>query len=150
MIITRRIRHRGAWVTLAMAGLLLQGCEGKPPEAAATGPRLFAADMTGGAKSCQVPKVSPISGKPVTAAMTVGNDGGWCGMTVAQAKGEPFDAGLLNQAPDHGKVQIHKVGDKTRIDYTPDPNFTGTDTFAVTLLPGDAVIRTTVTVVARK
>ena len=51
--------------------------------------------------------------------MQVGNDGGWCGITVAQ-DGKPYDAGLLTQAPEHGKVYIHPVGDATRIDYTPD------------------------------
>jgi hypothetical protein len=82
--------------------------------------------------------------------MTVGNDGGWCAITVTQPHGEPFDAGLLTQRPLHGKVLIHKVGDATRIDYTPDPNFTGTDSFAVSLIPGDPVIRAAVTVVPRK
>jgi hypothetical protein len=47
-------------------------------------------------------------------------------------------------------VLIHQVGDTTRIDYTPEPNFTGSDTFAVTLIPGDAVIRTAVKVVPQK
>jgi hypothetical protein len=43
---------------------------------------------------------------------------------------------------------IHQVGDDTRIDYTPDRGFTGTDSFAVKLIPGNAVIRITVTVVS--
>ena len=89
-------RQLGLFLALAMTGALLQGCESpKPPEAAKPGPRLFAADVTGGAKACTVPKVLPARGKSVDAAMTVGNDGGWCAITVTQPGGAPFDAGLL-------------------------------------------------------
>jgi hypothetical protein len=156
MINNRLNRDRGVWLAggwfaLAMTGLLLQGCSEAPkPEAAKQpGPRLFAADVNGGAKVCDAPKLKPAPGKPADAAMTVGNDGGWCGMTVVQAAGEPFDAGLLPQPPLHGKVLIHKVGDVTRIDYTPDQGFTGADSFVVTLIPGDAAIHTAVTVQPR-
>ena len=140
-------RHLGLLLAMTMTAALLQGCDNpKPPQAAKPGPRLFAADVTGGAKTCTVPKVLPARGKPVDAAMTVGNDGGWCAITVTQPEGAPFDAGLLTAVPQHGKVLIHKVGDSTRIDYTPDPAFTGVDAFTVTLLPNDAVIRATVTI----
>jgi hypothetical protein len=146
MINDRRICHRGAWLALALAGLMLQGCA-ETRQTATSGPRLYAADMTGGAKSCAVPKLSLTSGAPSDAAMTVGNDGGWCAITVAQSDGKPYDAGLLSQTPQHGKVLIHEVGDATRIDYTPDANYSGSDAFAVTLIPGDPVVRTAVTVV---
>ncbi len=77
--------------------------------------------------------------------MRVANDGGWCAISV-QLDGRPYAAGLLTEPPAHGKVFIHPVGDSTRIDYTPDPGFTGTDRFVVQLIPGYAVLRTTVTV----
>jgi hypothetical protein len=151
MINNRRTRRRAAWFTLAMTGLLLQACSEAPkPEAAKAGPRLYAADVYGGAKMCMVPKLSLTDGKPTDASMTVGNDGGWCGITVAQAGDKPYAAGLLTQVPQHGKVLIHQVGDATRVDYTPDANFTGSDSFSVTLIPSDPVIRTAVTVLPKK
>lgn len=77
--------------------------------------------------------------------MRVGNDGGWCGISV-QLDGQPYAAGLLTESPAHGNVFIHPVGDSTRIDYTPEAGFTGTDRFVVQLIPGNAAIRATVTV----
>ena len=35
---------------------------------------------------------------------------------------------------------MHKVGDVTRIDCTPDCGYTGTDSFTVKLIPGDSSI----------
>jgi hypothetical protein len=40
------------------------------------------------------------------------------------------------------------VGDETRIDYTPDRRFAGSDAFTVKLIPGDATIKVAVTVTA--
>lgn len=130
---------------VAMIGLavLLQGCA--PQARPASGTRLFATDFAGGAKSCNVPKVSPAAGKETPAAMTVGNDGGWCGITVDN-NGHPYSAGLLTDRPEHGQVYIHSVGDATRIDYTPAKGYAGPDKFTVRLLPGNAVVRATVTV----
>ena len=62
-------------------------------------------------------------------------------ITVAQSGRAPFSAGLLTSPPAHGKVLVHAVGDETRIDYTPTRGFTGSDAFAVTLIPGDPVVR---------
>ena len=52
----------------------------------------------------------------------------------------------VKRYPMHGKVLIHSVGDDTRIDYTPDPRFSGNDAFTVKLIPGDATIRAGVAV----
>ncbi len=121
---------------------LLQGCA-QPPPASTT--RVFQADVTGGAKKCQAPKLAPTAGKTADAPVNVGNDGGWCGIVVSNA-GKPFDAGLLVAPPAHGTVLIHTVGDDTRVDYTPDARFSGADAFTVRLIPGDATIRANVTV----
>jgi hypothetical protein len=136
--------RRAAWLALALAGAVLQGCAEKPAPAQSQ-TRLFASDFQGGAKSCVVPKPRLDAGKEVSATMQVGNDGGWCGITVAQ-DGKPYAAGLLSQAPDHGNVYIHPVGDDTRIDYTPERGFSGTDTFVVKLLPGNPMLHVAVTV----
>jgi hypothetical protein len=136
--------RRAAWVALALAGAVLQGCAEKPATAQSQ-TRLFASDFQGGAKSCVAPKPKLEEGKESSANMKVGNDGGWCGITVAQ-DGKPYDAGLVTRAPEHGNVYIHQVGDDTRIDYTPDRGFSGADTFMVTLLPGKPELRVAVTV----
>ena len=137
--------RRAAWPLAALAAaVVLQGCT--PPPPAASGTRLFASDFAGGAKSCSVPSVTVVDSKATPVAMTVGNDGGWCGITVSQSGPEPFSAGLLTEAPEHGKIYIHTVGDATRIDYTPDTRFTGHDRFAVRLIPGNGVLQVAVTV----
>jgi hypothetical protein len=130
-------------LALLGAALVLQACEQKPP--AASGTRMFQADLAGAAKNCSVPKVAPVAGQEAPVTMKMGNDGGWCAITVDNG-GKPFDAGLLVTEPAHGKVYIHSVGDDTRIDYTPVARFAGTDAFAVRLLPGGAVLRANVTV----
>ncbi len=43
---------------------------------------------------------------------------------------------------------IHEVGDDTRIDYTPDRRFTGSDSFTVKLIPGEERLKVAVTVTA--
>jgi hypothetical protein len=142
----RPVNGRAAWLALALAGVVLQGCAEKPPPPPAQPhARLFVSDMQGGAKTCVVPKLKLDAGKEFSASMQVANDGGWCGITVGQ-DGKPYDAGLLTQAAEHGAVYIHPVGDDTRIDYTPELGFSGNDSFVVTLLPGSPVLRVTVAV----
>jgi hypothetical protein len=130
-------------MSIAAIAVLLQACAQQGP--AATGTRIFASDMAGAAKVCTVPKVSPVAGQQTPVAMQVGNDRGWCAITVNDG-GRPYSAGLLTAAPAHGKVLIHSVGDNTRIDYTPDAQYRGADSFAVRLIPGDATISGSVTV----
>ena len=128
------------WLALLLTGALLQGC-GQKPEARVSRYRVFAADFAGGAKSCDVPKITPTAGQSTEVSMKLGNDGGWCGLPVYQAGPMPYDAGLLTARPAHGTVLIHGVGEETRIDYTPDRGYSGTDTFAVKLIPGDATLQ---------
>ncbi|HBK09108.1 MAG TPA: hypothetical protein DDZ81_25155 [Acetobacteraceae bacterium] len=150
----RRPTHRGvtlplAWTALLLTGVVLQGCGGNPATGAAGSRlRVYSADLVGGAKSCEVPKIAPAGGQTTDAAVKMTNDGGWCGLTVHQAGPKPYDAGLLTARPEHGKVLIHEVGDETRIDYTPDRGFAGNDSFSVKLLPGSAAVRVTVAVAA--
>jgi hypothetical protein len=136
------MHHRLLWLATAATALLLQACAQQP---SGPPPRVFAADMTGAAKVCTAPPVTPTAGHTVDAAIKLGNDGGWCAITVNN-NGRPFDAGLLASSAEHGKVLIHTVGNDTRIDYTPAPRYAGADAFTVRLLPGDAMIRVTATV----
>jgi hypothetical protein len=128
-----------------LAPLALAACE-KAPRVA--GARVFAADLAGKAKSCSAEDVSPGSGSTTQASMTLGNDGGWCGISASQG-GRPYQAGLVQKRAQHGHVFIHTVGDATRVDYTPDAGFTGNDSFAVRLLPGNATLDVAVTVTPR-
>ncbi|HYZ24536.1 MAG TPA: Ig-like domain-containing protein, partial [Rhodopila sp.] len=118
----------GASLALLLAGLMLQGCAEKT--ATAAGPRVYLADLQGQAKQCDAPKLTPAAGQTADVAMKLGNDGGWCGVSVS-----PNGPGLLISRPAHGTVNIHQVGDVTRIDYTPARGFAGSDNFAVKIVP---------------
>jgi len=129
---------------VAAAGL--QGCQQQEAATAPPGARQYAIDQQGGAKSCTAPKETALTdGKETPAAITVGNEGGWCAISVAHG-GEPYSAGLLILRPTHGQVYIHTVGDNTRIDYTPRPGYVGPDSFTARMIPGDATLRVSVTV----
>lgn len=130
------------WLALVVTGLTLAACA---KSIGPSGPRVFASDLAGGAKSCSAPAPTLKDGGEAQSEMKVGNDGGWCGITVAK-NGKPYEAGLLTGMPAHGKVLVHTVGDNTRIDYTPDRGYAGQDQFTVTLLPGSAMLRVSVTV----
>ncbi len=136
-----------AWLALLLTGTMLQGCgQNGTSGPAASRLRVYAADLTGAAKACEAPKVDPAKSPTSEIGMTVVNDGGWCGIPVHQEGPKPFEAGLLTTRPAHGTVLIHAVGDDTRIDYTPDRGFSGSDSFTVKLIPGNAGIKINVTV----
>ncbi len=134
-------RPMRAWLCLAATALLAEGCA----PAAPTGPQVFAIDVAGGAKTCVAAPVSPPDGQALLVQVRMNNDGGWCGVTASRG-GAAFDSYLLAVRPKHGTVFAHHVGAVTRIDYTPDPGFTGTDDFAVHMIPGNATIEEAVTV----
>jgi hypothetical protein len=134
---------RGAGTSVMLISLVVAGCSPSPPGSKL---RIYAADVTGGAKFCEVPKVDPVADKTTQTSIKVGNDGGWCGLRVRQDGSKPFDAGLLVQRPEHGTVVIHEVGDDTRVDFTPDRGFTGSDSFAVKLIPGSVTLNVAVTI----
>jgi hypothetical protein len=137
-----------AWLALLLASTLLQAC-GPNPTPAGSRLRVFAADVTGAAQSCEAHEIAPAAGQTTEAAIKLANDGGWCGLPAHQEGPKPFEAGLLAVRPAHGNVLIHEVGDNTRIDYTPDRGFSGTDSFAVKLIPGDAKVNVSVVVTAQ-
>lgn len=142
------MNSRFLWAALVLPALLA-ACA-KPQVAAPQSRRpIYAADLAGAAKTCTVendPKL--VDAQQTVVPMTLANDGGWCGLRVSRPGPEPFDAGLLVGRPEHGRVHVHAVGDWTRIDYTPDPGYTGGDTFTVRLLPGSTTVRVNVTVEA--
>jgi hypothetical protein len=134
-------------LALAAGLLALAGCAQDRPAQTASTARVYAVDLQGGAKLCTVPDQLTLSAdRPAEARMVVGNDGGWCGITVAQPGPRPYTAGLVANRPEHGRVHVRTVGDRTRVDYIPDRGFTGTDAFAVRMLPGNATMQVAVTV----
>ena len=137
------MHHARLWLATAATALLLQACAERQPSGPP--PRVFAADMSGAAKVCTAPPVTPAAGHTIDAAIKLGNDGGWCAITVNN-NGRPFEAGLLDAMPQHGKVLIHTVGNDTRIDYTPAAKYAGADAFSVRLIPGNATVRVAATV----
>ena len=141
MITTRRLKLAAA-ACLGVAVMAMAGCDAP---VAVRGTPVYSVDINGGAKSCVTSGADVSGGKAATATMTVGNDGGWCGVTISQA-GKPFNAGLVQTRAQHGQLNVHSVGDNTRVDYIPDPGFTGTDSFAVKLVPGNPVLTVNVTV----
>jgi len=142
------MRHALLWASLALPAMLAACAKPQNPVLQSTRP-VYAIDLMGGAKLCNVPdNPKLVDAEQTEVAMTVGNDGGWCGVRVSRPGPAPFDAGLLVDRPNHGRVQVHSVGDWTRVDYTPDPGFAGTDSFAVRLLPGSTTLRVNATVQA--
>src|SRR4051812_42262889 len=139
-----RTATRGLTLAAALAGLV--GCA-QQQQAAAPGARLYYVDTQGAASLCTAPpRVELAAGQQAEATMVVKNDGGWCGITVAQSGPKPYDAGLLVGRPEHGRLHVHKVGDLTRVDYIPDAGFGGDDRFTVRFLPGNPALRVAVTV----
>jgi hypothetical protein len=134
--------------SLLLAGALLTGCSLNPQAAGGSGLRVYAADLAGSAKVCDAPKISPVAAGTSEAPIKLVNDGGWCAIRVRQDGSKPFAVGLLTKRPEHGNILIHEVGDDTRIDYTPDRGFSGSDAFAVKLIPGNVILEVPVTVTA--
>jgi hypothetical protein len=127
-----------------LAGLVgLQACAPQQQQAAAPGPRIYAVDVQGRSALCDVPQqgVTLAAGRATEAAMTMDNDGGWCGIRTDRA-----GPGLVTAKPSNGRLNVRKVGATTRVDYIPDRGFVGTDTFAVKLLPDQAELKVTANV----
>jgi hypothetical protein len=130
---------------LALLGGLAACAEQAAP--AASTRRVFLVDTQGQARTCTVPqRVALTPGQQAEAAMTVSNEGGWCGITVAQAGPRPYDAGMLVQRPQRGRVHVRRVGDVTRVDYIPDAGASGTDAFTVRMAPGNAALQVNVAI----
>lgn len=138
----RRVPLRALGVAVALAGLAgLQACAPKQ-QAAVPSPRIYAVDVQGRSALCDVPQgVTLAADRATEATMTMDNDGGWCGIATNRA-----GPGLVAAKPAHGRLHVRKVGAITRVDYIPDRGFTGTDTFAVKLLPDQAELKVAATV----
>ncbi len=114
-------------IVIALAAIALQGCATKtPPTQTAT------EDLEGIAKACEAAPVNPVAGATTDATIAMSNNG-WCAVRVVEKDGEPFMLGLVPVRPEHGRVLIHKVFGRTRIEYTPDDRYVGPDRFTALL-----------------
>jgi hypothetical protein len=140
MKLTRTTLIATPWLCLAATVLVLQGCAKQP-----TWNGIYAIDAAGGARTCVAPPVALADGQAGLVQIQVSNEGGWCGETLSH-NGAAYDSYLAVTSPVHGRVFAHHVGNNTRIDYTPDRGYVGTDSFAIRLIPGNAVFQAAVTV----
>ena len=115
---------------LAVASILLvlQGCAKKPEVPAET------EDLTGKATACDGPTLELAPGAAGDAAISMSNDG-WCSVHVTENDGQPFLLGLVRTRPEHGRLLIQRTFGKTRVEYTPNEQYSGPDRFAVALRP---------------
>ncbi len=115
------------------AVLALAACNStKPPVLSASDPR-----NDGIAKTCTPTNPDFTKPGPYNAAITMTNDG-WCGAFAVERDGRPYVLGLVRTRPSHGRVLIQKVENASRVEYTPNTGFTGSDTFTVALRPNQS------------
>jgi hypothetical protein len=132
-------------IAAAAAVVALQGCASKPAP-----PPVPTEDLNIGiSKTCTFTPVQPAAGSSVNSSLTMTNDG-WCAVRTTEADGQPFQLGLVRQRPAHGTMLVQKLGGETRLEYTPNPGYTGTDSFTAALRPksgaADATVRVAVMV----
>ena len=126
-----------------LAVLAVQGCAA-PPMTAAVSPTDPMTD--GRSTTCAATPVADGAG-----AITMSNDG-WCSVALSDG-GAPFTLGRVTARPANGRIVVQSVGRDTRVEYTPNDRFTGTDRFTVALRPrsagaADVPVQVAVTVAA--
>ena len=131
-------------IAVAIAAIALQGCQIRPVQTTAT-----AEDMDGIAKSCTASPVE-FNGGTANATISLSNDG-WCALRTTESDGRPFQLALVKTRPEHGRVLVQPINGKTRIEYTADPRYVGSDRFTVALRSRtantpDSTLQVTVTV----
>ena len=120
------------------AALALSACANtKPPVLAAEDPR-----NDGIATTCTPTNPDMKTPGPYTGTITMANDG-WCGVFAVERDGKPFSLGLVRNRPEHGRVFIQKVANATRVEYTPNAGYVGSDAFTVALRSNNAGVQDT-------
>ena len=116
-------------LTALTAVLALGACAAPPPPAPTV-------DLNVGiSKLCEAPNVDLASGTATT-TIRMSNDG-WCSVAASDG-GAPYVLGRVTVRPANGRIVVQSVGTDTRIEYTPNERFTGTDQFTVALRPRSA------------
>ena len=130
------MNHRHLCLAALAAALAVQGCAISPQTAA------MAQDeqLDGQAKTCTASAPDATN----KATITMSNEG-WCGVSINEG-GHPYALGLIGERPAHGRVYVHAVNARTRVEYTPNPGYGGTDAFSVLLRPRAGGAETTLQV----
>ncbi len=127
--------YRFAAFAAAAAVLTLQGCATPPA------PVVQGEDLNFGiAKTCSFTPVQLTPGGTASSTVTMSNDG-WCAVRVKEPDGQPYQLGLLRARPEHGRILIQKLGGETRLEYTADPGWVGTDRYTAELRPREGNIQ---------
>jgi len=98
---------------------------------------------------CQVKKFFILGTTSVRTEMTVGNTGQACSFTLFNPDLQiVLSAALVTGQPAHGRAtaELITAGRQAAVSYTPQPGYTGSDHFSVTLEPNDLGITLAVTV----
>ena len=148
MIRVRMNTSKLAAIGCAIGCLMLSACAEQNRSGIPTTGRVYSADTVGRAKRCSATPAALPDGKIAPVQMKMSGEGGWCDVQATQQNGKPYDAALLVTRPSRGRVLVHRVGDVSRIDYTPNTGATGADRFSVKLTPGGQTVEVAVTVEA--
>ena len=133
-------------IAIAAAVIALQGCA--PTQ---TSTQVAAEQFNEGvARTCNASALQVAPGGTANSTISMTNDG-WCALRTTEADGQAFQLGLVRTRPAHGFVLIRRVSGRTRIEYTPNERYVGTDSFTVALRSrtasgADATVHVAVTV----
>ena len=121
-------------VPLAAAIVLLAGCTNTQTALQTAG---VSESMEGAARSCTVTPTELPKGTAASVKMQVGNDGGWCAVRMTDKDGTAYLYPKLTQRPAHGRILVHTVSGRSRVEYIPATGYAGNDAFTVALTPKD-------------
>lgn len=117
-------------IAIAVTAVAVTGCAATQVQAPSPKEDL----NVGIAKTCTPTSVDLSAANATSATITMTNDG-WCALRLKQKDGQPYLLGLVKSNPTHGRILIQKIGGETRIEYTADDRYVGTDKFTVALRP---------------
>ena len=101
---------------------------------------------------CDVKKFFLVTLTTIHTEMTVAPSAGACSMTLVNPDLQIFNtAALVTTPPSHGQATAGLLTGATQVGvtYTPQPGFTGTDSFAITIEPADRGVTFAVRVAPR-
>ena len=133
-------------IAMAATAVAVAGCAPQKPAAPAS-----TVDLNVGiAKTCTPSPVDLSLSSSASATITMTNDG-WCAIRTKDKDGQPFKFGLVKAKSQHGRILIQKIGGETRVEYTPENSYVGSDRFSVALASNaanapDSTIQVTVNV----
>jgi hypothetical protein len=149
-----RALHARTLSSFLAVGIALAGCAPKPGAPLAEAPAALPPHAgPPPAATCHVEPFKVPDGGSTTVNLTVSNEGGYCAATLTAGNGRPFDAPLVPVLPLHGTPRVIKYNGQTSVEYTPEPGFSGHDSFIVKLIlkgqPGYTTLNMSVTVAAK-